>query len=335
MTIHCLPPSAIFTPQRYVCILRMCSLAAFYRRNKIIKKLIITLFLCSVVWAKPVTFMMIADVHVCEQPRPQHILGWEELEIRLDNFVEAANSYNPDFVIQLGDLADGLKEGGSGTASETTMINRLNKGKMYLADRIDAPFFNVMGNHEYRDPRWNKENIRLAMDSNFIDTNDTWYAFEMEEFAFIVLNDAYCDTNVNEHKIPQEELDWLETVTQDINKPTFVFMHIPLTEGNGGPYDQTIGQEEALQILQDDPDFQCGFFGHCHHDPNWHTDKIQYDDEGHPFYHINTVNLWDEYYIPPLWTIIKVGDDPPVYRPWPIRRCGDDCWRYEVYMEKY
>jgi len=186
-----------------------------------------------------VRFGFITDAH-CYSKFNKDLDDWEvnwRCSRPLETFVNQMNNeFNPDFVIEGGDLVDGrdkLKEDGFLEAKN-------------IYDKIKVRKFHVLGNHEtnnFTKERW----------MEITENKRTYYYFDFKDYRFIVLdgNNTYEDVDDSQKIVDMEpemephsykglmddeQMRWLENVldeSEDFKK--IVFIHEP-------PLDETIGE---------------------------------------------------------------------------------------------
>ena len=157
--------------------------------------------------------------------------------------VEKLSLLEPEFVISVGDLINGL----------ATTVDREEIGAMWdeclgIVDRLDAPFFFVPGNHDIYN-----QVMREEWEKRF---GSPHYAFLYNEVLFLVLNTQ----DPPRTGFSEAQADWaIETLAKHLEvRWTLVFLHQPLwtyTE----PYPAWDRVEKALQ----DRDYTV-FCGHTH-----------------------------------------------------------------------
>lgn len=178
-----------------------------------------------------VTIGLISDTHIRDTARAE-ITPLEDQKQRYRRFTESMNDVvKPDFVVQLGDLNDGCGDTCATIVSADEAARRIRIARSLIHDQLAMPTYNVMGNHEYRDPAWDSSLIHQAMDPRWNDVSDTWYSFSYQGYEFVFLNTGYTDTVSGAHSAPDAEVEWLESTLDRLRRPTFVFMHVPASEG--------------------------------------------------------------------------------------------------------
>ena len=249
---------------------------------------------------QPIKFALISDVHVRESPR-QEITDEKGTRAILNEFMTSMNTeVRPDFIVQLGDLNDGCLESCQDSASEDLVIDRLQRAEKYTEGKTDITWFDVIGNHEYRSG-YNADRsviegkdfsaVYKAINKNWSNLGDTWYYRDIKGYRFIFLNTAFPYPGAS-HMAPLEEVNWLREVLESSSKPTFVFMHVPTSDGSGTDYDIAINQEKINHLLADDDSFVAGFFGHSHHSDKWDGLRKQLDSVGNIYFHTPAPHEW-------------------------------------------
>lgn len=246
--------------------------------------------------SRTVTIGIISDTHIRDTARAE-ITPLSDQKLRYRAFAESMNSdVRPDFVIQLGDLIDGCGDTCATIVSEDEAVRRIEVARQLIHDKLDMPTYDVLGNHEYRDPTWNKSRVLRALNPDWRDARDTWYSVSYKGCEFVFLNTGYSDTFSGDHKAPDEEVEWLERTLSRTRRPTFVFMHVPASQGNWSDYDQFTNQDRVKATLARHRRrgyLAAGFFGHCHHDDAWDRMRTQGDDHGTLYYHTTAPHQWE------------------------------------------
>lgn len=249
-----------------------------------------------------VRFGLVSDIHYRDSGR-QEITDGEDTERRLQQFTDAMNQTEPGFVAQLGDFADGE------VSSQSKYIEYLDRAEDLTEDRLSVPWYDVMGNHEYRNRSWNRSATRYAVNESWHNRSDTWYNFTVAGYEFVVLNTAWKSNNSGAHRIPEEEVTWLNRTLNETSRPTFVFMHVPVSAGCGDGYDQAINQSRVQAALAADDEFVAGFFGHSHHCDAWDRLRNQTDEYGNVFYHVTAPHQWMDDATQVPWGVVTISED--------------------------
>ena len=274
---------------------------------------------------QPVTFALISDVHLRESPR-EEITDEQGTRTILQEFMNSMNNdIRPDFIVQLGDFNDGWPTSCNTPAScnaivsDDLIIDRLRRAENYTEDATDITWFDVIGNHEYKSGynadfsvNNNKDfsAIYKAINKDWSKLEDTWFYRDIKGYRFIFLNTAF-PYEGNSHMIPPEEVNWLREVLKSSSNPTFVFMHVPISDGSGSDYDLAINQEKITHLLANDDSFVLGFFGHSHHSDKWDGLRKQLDGSENIFFHIPAPHEWmgDSSKHPWVVVTIEPGED--------------------------
>ena len=237
---------------------------------------------------------LISDIHFRRTPRDE-ITGSEQTIKILGEFMRSMNEVvKPDLIIQLGDSVDARRDDTKSPFTEDVIFDRIRSVKKWTSDKTEIPWFNVVGNHEYMRPIFSGDAGRFLskVESAWKDESNTWYFKDVKGFRLIFLNTAIRQTDSRAHKIPNEEMKWLSRVLSNDNLPTFVFMHVPVTGGDGSKYDTAINREKVMDLLSGYDLFVAGFFGHSHHDDAWDGLRVQFDKKGNPYYHVTAPHQW-------------------------------------------
>jgi 3',5'-cyclic-AMP phosphodiesterase len=202
-----------------------------------------------------ITFGICSDVHL----NLMHDAGE-----RLTTFLDAMDSRNPDFIIELGDF-----------------VPADNKYSYFfdLWNSFDGDTYHVIGNHE-PDGGFTKEQVL-----QYRGMENSYYSFEKNGFRFIVLD-------CNEKKSPDdkpyfnfigpEQVTWLKNELSVSDKPVVIFSHQALFSPKG---EQNMGidnTDEIQKILEihnkinpGKPVIAC-FNGHTHYDVAEKINRIWY-----------------------------------------------------------
>jgi predicted MPP superfamily phosphohydrolase len=265
-------------------------------QNKKLKKLIGLLIFIGIVFfvsyglfvyfknikqSESVRFGFITDAH-CYSKFNKDLNDWEinwRCSRPLETFVSQMNNkFNPDFVIEGGDLVDGrdkLKEDGFLEAKN-------------IYDKVEVLKFHVLGNHE-------TNNLTKERWMEITENKRTYYYFDLKGYRFIVLdgNNTYDDVNnpreivdmepeMEPHSykglMDNEQMKWLEeTLNESENLKKIVFIHEP-------PLDETIGElrddifinPKPLRNLFSKYEVQAVFSGHIEELCDIEVDGVRY-----------------------------------------------------------
>jgi hypothetical protein len=225
----------------------------------------------------------------------------------------------PDFIVQLGDLADGCLTTCGVNISDDQIVDRLRRAQKYTEEETDITWFDVIGNHEYASGYnadlsviENKDfsDIYQAINENWTSLEDTWYFRDIKGYRFIFLNTAFPNQG-SSHRIPAQQVNWLRGILQSSDMPVFVFMHVPVSAGAGITYDVAVNQEQIIELLASHDSFIVGFFGHSHHSDKWDGLRKQLDRAGNTYFHIPAPHEWLGDRSSHPWVIVTVepGED--------------------------
>ncbi|MEN6309745.1 MAG: metallophosphoesterase [Anaerohalosphaeraceae bacterium] len=119
--------------------------------------------------AKPVRFAVVADVQYADKDTAMGRYYRTGID-GLSRFVEATNSEQPDFAIQVGDLIDG----GDHAAVEMDQV-------LAVYDRLACRRYHVVGNHDFNGLAREVVLSKMKLDS-------AWTSFEVRGIRFVVLD---------------------------------------------------------------------------------------------------------------------------------------------------
>jgi Icc-related predicted phosphoesterase len=198
--------------------------------------------------ARTVKFGLITDVH-CYSKLNKDTNEWEinwRCQRPLEEFVKNMNEeFKPDFVIENGDFTDGRDKRG-----EESFL-RANE----LYERITAPKYHVLGNHETTNMTKERWREIVGYDKNY-------YYFDVKGYRFIVLDannvavpegsDNIVDmspTTPYSYKgmMDKKQMEWLENLLKESeNYKKIVFIHEP-------PLEKTVGRIEGDTFIKPAP----------------------------------------------------------------------------------
>lgn len=172
--------------------------------------LLLTIFITS---CNPVNneikFGIISDVHQDLQKNAKE---------RLTSFIDRAEKENPDFIIQLGDLAHG---------STTDYI-------LDVWNKFSGKSFHVLGNHDSDNIPKDSVIKKQGMPSKYYSYDIKGVHFVVLDLNYILTGNEYNDFGLgnnyrvqkeNKNLISPEQLQWLEDDLAKTNKPTIIFSH--------------------------------------------------------------------------------------------------------------
>ncbi len=258
-----------------------------------------------------VKFAIFSDWHLRNTSRAEIPNLTTNVQIAQE-FLNDAQNNSVDFIVVLGDFVDSQNDAATDWSNESEMIWRINKAKQVLEGNTTIPIYYVIGNHENKMPQtWNMTRIYNTINSSWYNDNDTWYYFDLKGYRFIVLNTCWSNTDgtidTNDHQVPGEEIQWLSDLLNNSDMPVIVFMHCPLTGGDGTAYDSVQNASQVIDLLNNYPYFVAGFFGHSHHNDNWDRLLEQDDAYGNKYYHTPSPHEWMEDTTQHVWSIVEIN----------------------------
>lgn len=234
------------------------------------KIICILFFLCSCNKQDNIlTFGLITDLHYANREKSGNRFYSESLD-KAKIAMKEFNSYNVDFVIELGDLKD---QGEKPDKKET--INFLKKIDSLLLS-YGKPVYHVLGNHDM--DNLSKKEFLSNINNPPGTENKSYYSFRCKGYKFIVLDGNY---NLNqtdydsgnydwkEAIIPKHEMKWLENELNDGDEPIIVFIH-QLLDNNSNLYKGLYikNASEVNSLLAKSKRVLAVFQGH-HHNGNY------------------------------------------------------------------
>lgn len=215
------------------------------------------------------------------------IVGSDELKRNLDVFMEDMNEvFEADFVVQLGDFVDGAEVGWN------KQLRNLASAISYLEEGLDSPVHHLLGNHEYA-YAGDEDLEEMYNQFGWDEVQDTWRREDIGGITAFFLNTAVSETprsdDITDHSIPEEQRRWLKSQVERTENPVISFAHVPLTGGDGTPYDSTAGSDSVLNTFEK-MDHRLGVFGHSHHAVGWNRLRTQDDPEGRTHINVPTPN---------------------------------------------
>jgi alkaline phosphatase len=231
------------------------------------------------VTAEPVRIALVTDVHVHDTDSPVEHKVMTNYADRLSAFVEAANVWPADAVIELGDLLNGAFIMGPGYGDPTRIPQLLDSAIASLSG-LQCPTHYVLGNHDLYDL---SKNQFLAA----VGREERYYSFDLGGFHFVILDAEYNDPDESDFdhvfmrvkcRIPVHELDWLREDLAQTDLPTIVSVHQPFDaefDANaGGP--PVVNNAEVRQLLSESGVVIAVFQGHDHGNIHTELDGIHY-----------------------------------------------------------
>lgn len=242
----------------------------------------------------PLKVGVLGDTHWRGSSRqPPDVPSTSTTKADLDAFIDDMNDWGADVVVQMGDLGDGMNVTFSELqTSISNAIDYLENSGGSDGNGLDARVEHILGNHEYAFAGSQSMSDIYSL-YGWSDLSDTYRVITVKGVNLILLNTGYGTvdrtTDKNDHEIPQQELDWMRNTLPDLDGESYMFHHVPLSEGkkNDG-YDNVVNDKEASSILRDSPAYTAGFFGHSHHAgaQGWDRVREQKDDDGNRYLHL-------------------------------------------------
>lgn len=256
---------------------------------------------------KSVTFGLIADVH-------KDVM--HDADERLQDFINAANKRELDYIIQLGDFCRPYD---------------YNKSFLDVWNSYQGEKYHVIGNHDMDGGFKRSQAMEYwGMESNY-------YSFNKKGFHFVVLDGN--DPNPKpwsgyNRYIAEEQLRWLKDDLEQTNLPTVIFSHQSLEFEDEG-VDNMVQVRALLEVINMKAGFQkvlCCISGHSHTDFATKINDIYYVQINSASYYwvgekykkvrysaaIDEKYPWIKYTYPykeSLYTFIKIKDNKIIIEP--------------------
>jgi 3',5'-cyclic AMP phosphodiesterase CpdA len=264
--------------------------------------------LAVAVVASSVKLALFADLHAHDTDSPNEhkvMVTWPD---RLNAFVDAANAWPADLVVNLGDLVNGTFVMGADLGDPARIPGILDDVFAVLTD-LSAPVHHVIGNHDV---------YSLSKDQFLAGTGQqaTFYSFDVSGFHFAVL-DAQYDKQEKDYAhvawmvqgmIPSVQLKWLAEDLAGTDLPTIVLIHQPLSSEfsllAGGP--PVLNHLAVRAVLEADGDVVAVFQGHTHASQHVEIEGIHY---------VTIASLVDDrdasgdQSVPPSWALVTLDPE--------------------------
>ena len=198
----------------------------------------------------------------------------------LETVSKDSKAAGAEFIVHLGDLIDANPR----DMSVDIYINRILSSRQAL-EKSGLPVYYVIGNHELRPAVGTK-----TLAKQWLGLSNSYYSFDIGGFHFIVLDcfnyegDEVSGSDEtwesSRFLIYSEEKAWLENELARTNKPTIVFVHVPLSgmfepyTPDGSTYNRVINAPEIRELFENSRKVIAVFEGHYH---NPHTEVITTD----------------------------------------------------------
>ncbi|HCP08960.1 MAG TPA: hypothetical protein DIT25_04150 [Candidatus Moranbacteria bacterium] len=167
----------------------------------------------------------------------------------LESFVNRMNSsFRPDFVVQGGDFIEGTNRFGEKSIADFLEVK-------IIYDRIEAPRYDVVGNHDMRG--LTKDEWR-----SLTENESAYYFFDTGNLRTIVLDSnekkeesfsEFEETLPKGYLISDNQINWLEeTLKNSERMKKIVFIHVPLIANRemGEPAGKEIFYDHILRIRE-------------------------------------------------------------------------------------
>ncbi|RLI42728.1 hypothetical protein DRO69_10060 [Candidatus Bathyarchaeota archaeon] len=255
-----------------------------------------------------VKFGLVADNHNSIYKTLRADLERDKALPYTENFVDEMNAWTDpcDFIAVLGDIYDRM-DGGSllsldeAEASLREICEAFSEAKM--------PVYYVLGNHDIAPVGATKAWVKSILDDYpWMRFPYYYYSFDVKRFHFVVLDGFDVDNLASNSEavhddhfyIYDAELTWLKEDLANIDRPTVVFCHVPIsgrwepTSPDGSTYNRTINGAEVRDVLEKSGKVIAVFEAHWH---NPHTE---------PYYQ---TYMWKEATIPYFGLYSLVDND--------------------------
>lgn len=212
---------------------------------------------------------MVADVHYADM-EPLFGIAPRKAKKRFSYFTKAMNEWDPDFIIELGDLVNGRLKS---LSTEDTLAD-LDQIENIYNNFVDDRYY-VLGNHELYCLSKPQFQEHTGMDYNY-------RSFDLGEYHFVIL-DAQYDYSTGQERgqdpfymtgyIPEAERNWLEQDLKLTKKPTVIFTHQRLDILDP---QNVRNAPEVRSILEDNREVVAVFQGHDHKNSYKEINGIHY-----------------------------------------------------------
>ncbi len=216
-----------------------------------------------------IKFLVVTDLHYCtkdEHIERRHCLSAKKLQTIIDRHKDGC-----DFIIDLGDTADGLP----GYGEQTELMGEISG----ILKSSGLPYHCVIGNHDTSLP---KEEI-----TKILNMPGRYYSFDTRDYTCLVL-----DANMNDPAVPcpgeeilwsetyldPEQLKWAKDTIENSQKSVLVFCHeLFMLETYENVNDHVIlNRDEAVKIFEESGKVKAVFCGHYHYGDHVVKDGIHY-----------------------------------------------------------
>lgn len=204
-----------------------------------------------------IKFLAVTDLHYCTKNEPierRHCLSAKKLKKIIDE-----RSNGCDFIIDLGDTADGLP----GYGDQKELMGEIAD----ILKSSNLPYRCVIGNHDTSLP---KEQI-----ADILNMPGRYYSFDTRDYTCLVL-----DANMNDPSAPlpdkeilwsetyldPKQLKWIKDTIEGSQKPVLVFCHelFMLREYENLNDHVILNRDDAVKIFEESDKVKAVFCGHYH-----------------------------------------------------------------------
>jgi hypothetical protein len=173
---------------------------------------------------------------------------------RYYEYIDDADTFTPDFSIQLGDIAD------SGISDPEGFFEWLESARdMWFKPGYKSYY--VVGNHE-----WKFDHSRVL---KVMGLDESYYSFDVKGIHNIVLNT--CSNWIKNHPEAQFEVslaqvEWLKEDLASTDRATIVYCHVPLDEHDvlRDTYQRVRNRKQIWDMLTEDGDVIAVIQAHDH-----------------------------------------------------------------------
>jgi 3',5'-cyclic AMP phosphodiesterase CpdA len=207
--------------------------------------------------SKILSFGMVTDAHYADL-EPKGTRYYRQSMEKMQECIALMNDKKVDFVIELGDLVNGMP---TQTAEKLKAIEAVYAG-------FAGPRYHVLGNHDVES--LSKRQFMAAIENTHIAKKRTYYSFDIKGLHVAVLDANYRADGKAYKKgnfewtdtiIPEHQLNWLDKDLAKAQKPTIVFVH-QLLWPDEDPH--TIRNARAVRAILQKHNVPAVFEGHKH-----------------------------------------------------------------------
>lgn len=171
------------------------------------------------------TFGIVSDSHYADTDH-RGSRYFRETIPKMEECVALMNRLKVDFLIELGDFKDQDRPPNKqNTLSYLETIER-------VFQQFSGPRYHVLGNHDL--DSLSKKEFLKAVDNTGIPPHSSYYAFDLKDMHFIVLDanfksdgSSYENGNFEwrDANIPTRQIEWLRADLKSTRKPVIAFVH--------------------------------------------------------------------------------------------------------------